>query len=484
MTAARSVEQPGRAWKLREVRFRNEPRGILQSWSQFELERFKQQARKVLIKIVGRLRALAAHKFNVGFGGGQAEPQPIYTRLRGRLIDSKVKRKRLHSQQRHGGLRALKGPLLEGCPSSIEAIDEGCSQVFVCHGDILELLCGVVHRFSRGEMKGLVAITERNFFGRLMQLSATLKKYEELLCLPEIGTGCFARVFEYDVITALKVTSCKVTQRLFDAALANPKGWPEGLPQVKSGLGVVARDEEGIAYKGYLIERLFTAQEWLAEARRARVVTQGNVVRLNGRRMAASRSPEISQLRVVQMLAESLQPDPDLAPATAQTAFALEMASQVEGPLRDGFLYLAEFMAKGGVAFDLTTPGNLRLDCFGRVKLCDPASYAGEQSDPAQDDHYVMCDVPTSVRGFQLKLNAMAVRVSGSANEEQLVRDLIHLGLRPKVAPLSKVQAHLRRENLEAKIFEFPGAARLIQDDAYRQVLYHGTVQEHLAFLA
>lgn len=319
-----------------------------------------------------------------------------------------------------------------------------------------------------------IAIDNRTFSrsNRNMQLHAIKKQHEELLNLPVVGIGSFATVFSFDATSVLKVTSCGVTQKLFDTALTKPLSWPPGLPEVLKGYGPMATDGEGTTYKGYLVERLFTAAEWETESRGARAVINGKAIKKSGKRKVTTVVAEVQALEDVKALAEMHQPDPDLSHADAQLAFALDMASRVDEPLRSGFLYLADFVAKGGAAFDLTTPDNLRLDCFGRVKLCDPASYAGDQSDPPKPTAYVLCDVPLSVNGFTLTLKSMAVRAKDSTHALSIAERLLKLGLFPSISrKLGEVKAYLQKPDYCAPVFGFVGAARNVVSGAYASAM-------------
>jgi hypothetical protein len=83
-------------------------------------------------------------------------------------------------------------------------------------------------------------------------------------CLTEgkiIGEGAFAQVFELDSNTVLKLTACQATINLFDRIIAKPV---RGIVKVLRGFGPVALDQDGITYYAYVVERLYSKEEWRA----------------------------------------------------------------------------------------------------------------------------------------------------------------------------------------------------------------------------
>lgn len=303
-----------------------------------------------------------------------------------------------------------------------------------------------------------------------MKLHPVSPRFKELLDLRVIGQGCFALVLEYDATSVLKITSCEVTQRLLDSALSSPKTWPKGLPAVYKRFGVMAEDEEGIQYKGYLIERLFTPEDWESGAvPRMRSVINSKSVRKTGRSAdTCSTEPEIKLLHRLLAAAERFQPCPDEAPAIAQKTFALKMAAETQGGLRQAFLYLAHFVKEGGVAFDLTRAENLRLDCFGRVKLCDPASYSGAQAETPEITHFVLAEVPIALHGFQVTLRP-AVRQYTSERQAEIARtELGHLGVIVTVTKdPAEVSQFMARPDGQGTVFEWPRVAQRLANGDY-----------------
>jgi len=78
-----------------------------------------------------------------------------------------------------------------------------------------------------------------------------------------LGHGGFSVVLGLSARRVLKLTCCEATQSLFDALTKQsvPRRVRRHLPRVFADWGECATDNDGILYRGYVIERLFTARE-------------------------------------------------------------------------------------------------------------------------------------------------------------------------------------------------------------------------------
>lgn len=192
-----------------------------------------------------------------------------------------------------------------------------------------------------------------------------------------IGDGGYSRVIAMNAYSVLKLTSCRQTQQLLDAlAKLNRADHPSGLPVVLERWGTVAKDADGIEFKGYVLERLFSEN---ATAERLRGKRLGLPV--IAQRRALPSSDFQMRLKELFALREQLEDARERCILGERTAHAehLQMADQLAvlrmpAGLESTFAYLAQFLRQTKGELDLFQGGNILLDCTGRPMLADPVA--------------------------------------------------------------------------------------------------------------
>lgn len=200
----------------------------------------------------------------------------------------------------------------------------------------------------------------------------------KLLNGEEVFDGGFARVVVLDNYTVLKATSCAATNLLFTelrALAKTPNAYPEALPAVMRDYGECVYDQDGIHYRGWEVERLF-APEQTQDMSRARTCGKG---RLSATKPGYARRTRQGSEPIHEQLNAAISREQSILPAAgsdwrACADLASALAVCTDGPVREGFLFLEDFVRRHKLQLDLLTRGNLMLDMFGQPVLSDPVT--------------------------------------------------------------------------------------------------------------
>lgn len=222
--------------------------------------------------------------------------------------------------------------------------------------------------------------------------------------------GAYARVVPMSETTVLKATSCVATNLLFEelSALRRQKKHSlEALPAVLKDYGVSVRDASGIQYRVWEVERLFSPDQ-AHEMAIARVAGRAGLSRF---KPAYRKGVPLDSGALLAPLQSALEQEraqlpPDLHwSSCAQLAAA--MSVRTEGPLREAFLFLGDFVHRHRVELDMLTQGNVLLDLFGQPVLSDPVTAVWHPAEQPQgpSQECLVLEVPVAILpGFQVKL--------------------------------------------------------------------------------
>lgn len=180
---------------------------------------------------------------------------------------------------------------------------------------------------------------------------------------PLAEDGGFSRVVPLSMHNVIKVTTCGPTQHLYSRL--DQAGSPiPGLPQVVQMLGIVAEDQEGFKYSGYVLERLYPRQ--LSS-------TPAGVYPLDENWEKVDFLVKLIQETYVFLGVEGQLFNKQV------DILLCKILSQLN-PYKTGkaFEFLAEVLKTEGCSLDLLTPGNILLNKDGDVVLADPVAYMGE----------------------------------------------------------------------------------------------------------
>ena len=202
-----------------------------------------------------------------------------------------------------------------------------------------------------------------------------------------VGEGTYARVYAIDSHTVLKLTTCKVTVPLLDSRIHEPV---TGMVKVFKAFGPVAKDEDGMVYSAYIVERLYSQEEWqslpnVVRVKKTRTRTS-RFIEKNGklRRVCMRetvRAPKRRRKRthetldaVIQRIRKPIRQV--LRTGNRQKGAKLfrtlkrQMGNSVVGALS----VLEEFTLKQNAELDLLSPGNVMLSFDGELCLSDPVT--------------------------------------------------------------------------------------------------------------
>lgn len=302
----------------------------------------------------------------------------------------------------------------------------------------------------------------------LTPLNARAARWLEL---PLLASGSFSQVFDHGPCEVLKVTCCPATKEL----MALPSR-PAGLPRLVRRLGAVAKDVDGLTYEGYILERLFSPDQWAKESVRARVLASNEANKRGARGPALCRSEEQDLARLMSLVG-GLQPDP-LDPVEAQFDFCLAMAGCTDGQLRDTFLALATQVRQHNWGMDLLTRGNVLLDAFGRIRFGDPVGEVPparerDQSGPPPTLAWAVALLPLRQKGLKVDARWFAASSASAAEAEARTASCHSLGLQAQVLEDStKAQTLLARPAVSLACFNLKGLADNLSKSAYAQALF------------
>lgn len=222
--------------------------------------------------------------------------------------------------------------------------------------------------------------------------------------------GAFARVVPVSESVVLKATSCPATNLLFEeiTALRRKSGAQlDALPAVLKDYGVSVQDVDRVQYRVWEVERLFHLEQ----------STEMAVARVRGRAALSKFKPTyrtrapLSQGELLAPLQNAVSEERSRLPGdlhwTGCAQLASAMAVRTDGPLREAFLFLADFVSRHQVELDMLTQGNILLDLFGQPVLSDPVSsvWAPVPAEPAPAMECLVLDVPIALEpGFQVRM--------------------------------------------------------------------------------
>lgn len=294
----------------------------------------------------------------------------------------------------------------------------------------------------------------------------------------DINDGAFSRVGIGNHHEALKATTCTATNKLFEELLARKnrgQSIPEGLPAVFKKHGDVVRDEAGIVYTVWSVERLF-AEVDIREMRRARVTSrhlyQGLKPGYVGRTSKYS-AADVAALKQALKQERASVPSPDTWQASADIALAMSL--RTSGELQQTFRFLLEFAEKHQAGLDLLTQGNILLNMFGEPCLSDPVcrDETGEQAPALPGGLCIACLVPTQVWGInELVLEPASTLPLDQDDLDAMEAALKQFGLQPTRLQWGsdRQKAFLAQPPVRQPLWSIPDVVRHLRSDSYQQL--------------
>jgi hypothetical protein len=299
---------------------------------------------------------------------------------------------------------------------------------------------------------------------------------------PEHQDGAYARVVVLDDYTVLKATSCPATNLLFEDLRALAKAgdpYPDALPAVFRDHGTCLTDSCGIPFRAWEVERLFRGGD--ADAMRR--------ARINGRKSLAKLKPayakRVSRLEAPSMdaLNQALRQEQSILGTRtgrqACTDLTGAMSVRTTGTLREGFLFLEEFVRRHELELDLLTQGNLLLDMFGQPVFSDPVSElfpVGESLARAASPvelHCLVAETPVELlSGFQVKTAYRSTFGLGEEALELAQAACRAAGLRPtRLRWDDPLRTQMLRKPAQVRtLWSMPEAPQRLREGIYDQV--------------
>ncbi len=186
-----------------------------------------------------------------------------------------------------------------------------------------------------------------------------------------LGYGGSSVVLNLSARRVLKLTCCEATQRLFDtlAKQSVPRLARRHLPRVFADWGVCATDNDGILYRGYVLERLFTARE----------LAKMHALPLNA---ANTETGGMSDQLRDRLRTEKVALGDARRLYTHQDAFGWEDAVGIAEVILEAqtaetagaFGFLRHFCRRNKAALDLEIAGNILFGRDSRLVLADPVT--------------------------------------------------------------------------------------------------------------
>jgi hypothetical protein len=294
---------------------------------------------------------------------------------------------------------------------------------------------------------------------------------------PEVTDGGFARVVILSDLEVLKATSCSATNLLFEELhqlYKKNRPMPPALPAVTGHHGPSVKDVEGLVYRVWTVERLFSAEN-LPVMRRARLLAKKQLSAVKP--SYKTRFKDLDGNGLVH-LKDALEQEQKLcvSPGTWQgcAEIAMTMSMRSTGELRETFLFLHEFIVRNELELDLLTKGNILLNMFGSPNLSDPVCVPepSMQMKGAMSGPCIAAFIPVSVNGFSVDL---APETSLPLQAEELTAlkgELTALGLEAMEMSWGS-PAHRQFMAMPAQkrqIFSLPNARRHMDVDRYRRL--------------
>ena len=186
-----------------------------------------------------------------------------------------------------------------------------------------------------------------------------------------LGSGGFSVVLKLSTRRVLKLTCCEATQKLFEVLKKQsvPRQTRKRLPRVFADWGVCATDNDGMLYRGYVLERLFTMQD----------LGETLALPLNA---VSSKTQDASKRLLDRLRAEKTLLGNAQRLHTRQEAFGWENAVEIAEAILDAqlaetgeaFGFLRDFCHCNKAELDLDTAGNILFGRDLRLVLADPVT--------------------------------------------------------------------------------------------------------------
>lgn len=308
-----------------------------------------------------------------------------------------------------------------------------------------------------------------------MALSPGHAKWTDALNQENVFDGAYSRVVALDEGRVLKASCCPVTQKLL-SELAKVQARQElALPGVVQRLGVIATDTDNMRYHAWVLERLFTAQDKDAQ-RLCRVLFRkefGSIKAAYQQKLAQTTQSKLQEL--TQNFASVQKCWGQEGNWRASREIALHMTLCTSGVFQATFAFLLDFIERHEVSLDLLTQGNILVNMFGQACLADPVCERDDSlTKPLPDQGLcVTVMVPVAVNGFEVQLEPKSTLPMSAPERQVIVQALQEQGVRAQEVVWGS-PAHsqfMRQGSLRKRVWEFPGVAKKLQENAYMQVL-------------
>lgn len=316
--------------------------------------------------------------------------------------------------------------------------------------------------------------------GTFYALRPAAQPLVDMLNAEEVYDGAYSRVVPFAPHAVLKATICEPTNLLL-RTLARRKKFCRtqahlALPAVLDSHGVVARDDDGLDYTGWTLERLFEPgdHEGMRHARVAGREALTRVKPMYRGRYCQRISNQVDKLRDALSKHQKTWGHENGWEACAH--IALSMSLQTEGDLKATFLFLQKFVTTHKVALDLLTRGNIMVNFFGELTLSDPVCEHDETQQPAPAcSTKLVCLsawVPASMDGLNISVLPMSTEPLSIEAVSARAAEMEHLGLQPVSMEWGSPEhvAFLEEGPKQTKVWAFENAIRRMRENHYIQL--------------
>lgn len=322
--------------------------------------------------------------------------------------------------------------------------------------------------------------------GAFYALKPAAQPMVNLLNSDEVFDGAYSRVVPFAPHAVLKATICEPTNRLL-SALAKRKPTARGprslaLPAVIESHGLAARDDDGLEYTCWTLERLFSPYDHEG-MRHARVCGRETLTRFKPsyqERYCHLHTEEVSKVQDKLAKQQAIWGHENGWEACAHIALAMSLQST--GELKDTFLFLQKFVTTHKVALDLLTRGNLLVNLFGEVTLSDPVCESDEHLQPngvCQANQICLSAwVPAAIDGLNLSVMPMSTGPLSAEIATAKAAQMQHLGLKPISMNWGSPEhvAFLGEAPKQAKAWSYNNAVRRLRDQLYQKLFEEGAL--------
>lgn len=316
--------------------------------------------------------------------------------------------------------------------------------------------------------------------GAFYALKPAAQHLENWLNGEQVFDGAYSRVVPLAPHSVLKATLCEPTNLLLKT-LAKKRPTVRGsgslaLPVVLESHGLAVRDDDGLDYTCWTLERLFSPDDYDG-MRHARVYGRESLARFKPSyrgRYCHLHTDEVNKVQEQLTKQQARWGHENGWEACAHIALAMSLQST--GELKETFLFLQKFVTTHKVALDLLTRGNLLVNLFGEVTLSDPVCESDESLQPREicraNQICLSAWVPAAMDGLNLSVMPMSTGPLSADMAAAKAAQMQHLGITPMTMSWGSPEhvAFLGEPPKTAKAWSYDNAVRRLRDQLYQKL--------------